>query len=327
VIYSITSEFVYDACMDVVDGFFDGPRARGAFALRAMMSPPWSVSIEDRAPLSVVAVTAGDAVVTCAGDRPVALAAGQVALLRGPDPYVFADRADRHPTVVVLPDQRCASPADGRSMSAEMDLGVRTWGNDAHGTTTMLIGSYHGDGEIGRRLTDALPPLAVLSAEDGIGAVLDLLGAEIDRDLPGQPVVLDRLLDLLVVHALRAWFARPDADRPAWLDAHGDAEVARALAALHAAPARPWRLGELAASVGLSRAALARRFQGAVGESPIAYLAAWRLALAADLLLDPDATVTRVAREVGYANPFTFSTAFKRAYGHSPRDHHRRATA
>ena len=313
--------------MDVVGGFFDGPRARGAFALRAVMSPPWSVRIEDRAPLSVVAVTAGEAVVTLPHGAPVTLVVGQVALLRGPDPYVFADRADRAPIVVVLPDQRCASPIDGHSMSAEMDLGVRTWGNDVHGATTMLIGSYHGDGEIGRRLTDALPPLAVVSAEDGVGAVLDLLGAEIARDLPGQPVVLDRLLDLVVVHALRAWFARPEATRPAWLDGRGDVEVARALAALHEDPARPWRLGELASSVGLSRAALARRFHDAVGESPIAYLAAWRMALAADLLLDPDATVTRVAREVGYANPFTFSTAFKRAYGHSPRDHHRQVGA
>ena len=209
-----------------------------------------------------------------------------------------------------------------------MDLGVRTWGNDVDGTTTMLIGSYHGDGEVGRRLTEALPALAVLSAEDGVGAVLDLLASR-DRPRPARPARGARPAARPPGHPCTA---RPGSlgrgrTAPAWLDGRGDAEVARALAALHQEPARPWRLGELAASVGLSRAALARRFQDAVGESPMAYLAAWRLALAADLLLDPDATVTRVAREVGYANPFTFSTAFKRNYGHSPRDHHRRASA
>ena len=311
--------------MDVIDGFFNGPRARGAFALRAVMSPPWSVRVEDRAPLSVVAMISGDAAVSCHDTEPVSLAAGQVALLRGPEPYEFADQVGRRPDVIVLPGQQCVSPA-GESMSAAMDLGGRDWGNDAHGGTVMLIGSYHTDGEVSRRLVDALAPLTVLTADDGIGAVLALLDVEMGRARPGQPVALDRLLDLLVIHAVRAWLDRPDTERPRWLGQADDREVGIALAALHDDPARPWRLAELAAVVGLSRAALARRFHDVVGESPMAHLAAWRLGWAADLLLDPTATVTRVAAEVGYSNPFTFSTAFKRAYGHSPRDH-RRITA
>jgi AraC-like DNA-binding protein len=40
--------------------------------------------------------------------------------------------------------------------------------------------------------------------------------------------------------------------------------------------------------------------------------------LAADLLLEPQASVGAVARRVGYGSPFTFSTAFKRAHGTSP---------
>jgi AraC-like DNA-binding protein len=43
------------------------------------------------------------------------------------------------------------------------------------------------------------------------------------------------------------------------------------------------------------------------------------MALAADLLLEPGATVGATARAVGYGSPFTFSTAFKRTYGQSPR--------
>lgn len=82
----------------------------------------------------------------------------------------------------------------------------------------------------------------------------------------------------------------------------------------------------LAREVGLSRAAFARRFTGLVGESPMAYLTGWRLDLAADLLLaDDDATLTSVARAVGYATPFALSAAFKRVRGVSPAEHRRRA--
>ena len=80
-------------------------------------------------------------------------------------------------------------------------------------------------------------------------------------------------------------------------------------------------MAALAGRVGVSRAALARRFNDVVGEPPMAYLTGWRLALAADLLLEPGASVGAVSRRVGYGSPFTFSTAFKRAYGHSPKAH------
>ncbi len=133
--------------------------------------------------------------------------------------------------------------------------------------------------------------------------------------------MLDRLLDLLVISGLRSWFGRPDAQPPAWFAAHADPVVGVAIELLHESPERPWTVGELAAAVGLSRAALARRFHDAVGEPPMTYLTGWRLALAADLLLEPGATVGAVSRQVGYASPFTFSTAFKRAYGHSPAAH------
>jgi AraC-like DNA-binding protein len=86
-------------------------------------------------------------------------------------------------------------------------------------------------------------------------------------------------------------------------------------------------VASLAAEVGMSRAALARRFIDRVGEPPIAYLTGWRLALAADLLREPDATVGAVARRVGYTSPFTFSTAFKRHYGVSPQEHRHAAAA
>jgi AraC-like DNA-binding protein len=83
-------------------------------------------------------------------------------------------------------------------------------------------------------------------------------------------------------------------------------------------------VASLAGATGVSRATLARRFADLVGEPPMAFLTGWRLALAADLLRDPDTTLGAVARQVGYGSPFALSTAYKRAHGVSPRD--RRAT-
>ena len=148
-----------------------------------------------------------------------------------------------------------------------------------------------------------------------------LLAAEIEQDEPGQTVVLDRLLDLLVVTALRAWFARTDVDRPAPFRAARDPVVARALALLDQHLDEPWTVATLAREVGVSRAALARRFTTLVGEPPMSYLTTRRLALAADLLVDPTTTIGAVARQVGYGSPYALSTAFRRERGVSPSQH------
>ena len=161
----------------------------------------------------------------------------------------------------------------------------------------------------------------VLRGQDWESPLVPLLADEIVKDEPGQEVVLDRLLDLLLIAVLRAWFARPDADAPAWYRAHSDPVVGRALRMLHDNPAHPWTVATLAAATGVSRAALARRFTELVGEPPMTFLTGWRLALAADLLREPDATVGSVARQVGYGSPFALSTAFKRVYGVSPQEH------
>jgi AraC-like DNA-binding protein len=151
-----------------------------------------------------------------------------------------------------------------------------------------------------------------------------LLAEELQHEGPGQEVVLDRLLDLLLITALRSWLDGPDARAPGWYAATGDPVVGPALRLLQHNPAHPWTVRDLAAKVGVSRAALARRFTELVGEPPIAYLTTWRLTLAADLLREPDATLASVARRVGYATPFALSAAFKRVRGVSPAEYRAR---
>ncbi|SEG55190.1 AraC-type DNA-binding protein [Thermomonospora echinospora] len=309
--------------MDALAGLLDGPRARGAFLLRTALDPPWGLRIQDRAPLTLMVVLRGHAWAMPDEGEPVQARAGDVMIARGPDPYTVADDPATPPGIVIHPGGRCATP-DGRDLYDEMLLGVRTWGTGPDAAHQMLVGTYQMSGEIGGRLLDALPALLVLPGEALDSPLVTLLAAEMARDEPGQEVMLDRLLDLLLITVLRAWFARREAAAPAWYRAHSDPVVGRALRMLHNDPARPWTVASLAAEAGVSRAALARRFTALVGEPPMAYLTGWRLALAADLLREPDATVGSVARQVGYAGPFALSAAFKRVRGVSPRQHRSR---
>ncbi|MFI6778919.1 helix-turn-helix transcriptional regulator [Nocardia sp. NPDC050412] len=101
--------------------------------------------------------------------------------------------------------------------------------------------------------------------------------------------------------------------------------VGPVLRVMHETPGAPWTLTTLAAVAGVSRTTFAKRFAELVGEPPLAYLTDWRMTIAADLLAEPGATVSAVARRVGYADAFGFSTAFKRVRGVSPSEYARSA--
>ncbi len=306
--------------MDAVAGLLDGPRARGAFLLRSTMDPPWSLRIQDEAPLTLMAIVRGSACVVEDGGEIHWLGAGDVAIARGPDPYLVADAPDTPPQAIIHPGQRCTTP-DGTELKLMDFLGTREWGNSPDGETVMLTGTYQLDGEVSQRLLRALPSLLVLKSDAWETPLIDLLAEEIVKDEPGQEAVLDRLLDLLLIAVLRSWFSRPEAEAPGWYRAHADPIVGPALRALHGDPAHQWTVAELADGAGVSRAALARRFNDLVGEPPMSFLTGWRIALAADLLREPGATVGSVAPQVGYGSAFALSTAFKRLRGVSPRQY------
>ena len=279
--------------MDSLVGLLDGPRARGAFVLRSVMEPPWSLRIQDEAPLTVVSMVEGHAWVTPDGGEAEKL-------------------------------QVCTTRS-GEDLAERMDLGVRTWGNDLDGSMTMLTGTYEQHSEVGDRLLRSLPDLVVIRAGTADLPVVELLNQEIGKEEPGQESVLDRLLDLLVIAVLRAWFARPEADVPAWYLAYSDPVVGPAIRLMQNEPGRQWTVASLADAVGVSRATLARRFTELVGVPPMTYLTEWRIAVAADLLRHEGMTIGAVASRVGYGSPFALSTAFKRIQGMSPAQYRRAA--
>lgn len=291
----------------------------------SLLDPPWSLRIQDRAPLTVVSMIRGTAwiMTDAAGSKPRELSAGDIAIFRGPDPYTVADDPATEPQIFIDPGN-ITKTADGEILCETLSLGVRQWGTDADGATVMVTGTYESAGAASQRLLRALPPVIVLQRGDFDTRLLDILVDEATKDEPAQGVVLDRLLDMVLIAALRAWFARNDA--PAWYHAYSDPLVGKALRLLQHNPAHGWTVASLADAVGVSRAALARRFTDLVGEPPMSFLTEWRLALAADLLQESDATIESIARQVGYGSAFALSTAFKRHFGVSPRDHRQGTT-
>lgn len=306
--------------MDPLADLLDGVRARSAAFCQAAFEPPWALRIADGAMLAFVTMLRGHAWIVFDDAAPVLVRSGDVAIVKGPHPYTVGDHPGTPPTITVHAGNRLTT-MDGTDITATAPLSRRTGESGSPGTAVMASGTYQVTGDVGARLLTALPAVVLVPRSTVRSPVLDLLSAEVGRDEPGQQVVLDRLLDLALIETLRAWFARPDTEAPGWYRALSDPVVGAALRRMHGDPSRPWTVQELAAESGASRAAFARRFTALVGEPPMTYLTGWRLAQAADLLRGTDATVDTIARQVGYANAFALSVAFKRVRGSTPRRH------
>lgn len=232
--------------------------------------------------------------------EPVRLQAGDVVLLPHGSPHVLSSTTESAGAV-------------------PFELAVA----DPDGDTEFLCGKYRLDRSLAHPLLAGLPETAHIPAaperHPGLHAAITLLGAEVHEDQPGRDAAVLRLLDLMLVYMTRAWL--DDHGEGGWPRALNDPPVAAVLDAMHADPAKAWRVDDLAAVAGLSRVTLARRFTALTGQAPITYLAWWRMTAAARLLRATDLPLPAIAERSGYSSPFAFSHAFKRHFGVPPRDY------
>ena len=190
--------------------------------------------------------------------------------------------------------------------------------------TRILCAGYNYAADIGHPVLGLLPPVlhvATAQPESGpwLRTVLDLLAHETRGGGAGSGTAALRLLDLLLIHVVRAWLdTEGDTMDASWLRGLRDPLTARVLAALHERPGHDWTLDTLAATVNVSRATLARRFTHHVGEPPLTYLTRWRLDVAASKLRDTTLPIAVIAHDVGYTSEFAFNRAFTRTHGQPP---------
>jgi AraC-like DNA-binding protein len=165
-------------------------------------------------------------------------------------------------------------------------------------------------------LVSLLPAMIVARGEPRLAQLLHLVGDETRQSRPGRELVLERLLEVLLIEALRC--GTHIVPVPSVARGLSDNRLAAALRAMHARPAYRWTVAELAGEAAMSRSAFFARFSRIVGLSPIEYLLAWRMAVAKRLLRSREVAIEHIAARVGYGSASTFSTAFTRHVGTPP---------
>ncbi len=279
---------------------------------RTEAGPPWAIAFpEGEAHFHVV--ERGNTVITLASQRDThSASAGDLVVLPHGTGHVLSDRPRRRG--VPLDDLvRTAWRSDCQQLKV---------GEGAGNETRLICGTFHLDDQGRRAFLSALPAVLHVRGQGGrslqpIDLVLRLFSSEAQGTAPGSALSGARLIELLLVQAIRSWLATQPARVGGWLGAMRDRHVGLALAKFHADPGRAWTVDVLAREVGLSRSPLATRFTALVGEPPLRYLTRWRMQVALQLLRD-GATVSDAARQVGYDSDAAFSRAFKKYMGQAP---------
>jgi len=197
-------------------------------------------------------------------------------------------------------------------------------------TTRIVCGYLACDKRLAEPILLGLPRLLKVSMLDGgtadwVRSSIKFSVAESASARPGSAAVLARLSEVLFAEAIRHYMDELPPDRAGWLAGLRDRHVGRALALLHERPAHRWTVDQLAKEVGLSRSALSERFAELIGTPPMQYLTRWRTSLAARQLKETQASILRIAGDVGYESEAAFNRAFKREFGLPPAAWRRRA--
>ncbi len=295
-----------------LDDILDMLRVRGTLMANLEAHAPFGLRVPQAPGAAFHGVTAGGFWVRIPGQAPRELIAGDVMLLPTGAPHVIASDP-------VGPTRLWDSVAKVHAKNPAGEIIL-----DGVGRATYVIcAAYTYDQEVAHPLLSLLPPVLFLSGRqmaegNAVHSTLGALRRELATRSVGSGIVIDRLIDVLFVHVMRAWAGGPHAPGSSWLRALRDPTIARALSLLHASPAESWTIDMLAREVSLSRATLTRRFTTLIGEPPLAYLTRWRIELAARHLRETNDAVSAIAHRVGYTSEFAFSRAFSRLRGRAP---------
>ena len=279
-------------------------RPGAPFAKIASASGAWRVRREEDSVVFYNLTLAGRSLLEVDGRPSVLLDEGDFVLIPAARRFTVSSLDP------VLPDGQFSEPvvtAPGQVRIGDPDLPV---------TTQQLVGHCTFAARDAELLLTLLPELIVIRGEARLASLIRLVADEARALRPGRDAVLERLLEVLLIEAFRA--AGGVAAPPGLLRGLGDPHLSVALRALHADPARPWTVAELARAAGLSRSAFFARFEREIGRAPMTYLTGWRMSLAKDRLRRGEGSLTEIGAALGYGSASAFNTAFAREVGQPP---------
>lgn len=264
----------------------------------------WAVRYSQFGHPSFCAVLEGACRLMVDGHEPLVLRAGDFLLMPATPGFTMSGFEPARPKKM--------DPALAAAPDEELRHGTQDGPPDVR-----LLGGYFVFGSPDAALmVSLLPQLVHVRGEPRLGTLVQLVGDEAREQRAGRELVLGRLVEVLLVEALRSSSGAEVS--PGLLRGLADTRLAAAIRRMHGDPARSWTVEALARESALSRSAFFNRFTRAVGVPPMEYLVAWRMALAKDLLRRSDHALAEIAERVGYGSASAFSTAFSRHVGQPP---------
>lgn len=278
------------------------PGAR--FSKVVSASGPWRVRRTEAGQPFYCVVLEGTCLLTVDGREPLPLQSGDFVLI--PAAYGFTNSSLVPPAPEAPDTPHLALP------NGEFRLGHADGAPDVR----LLVGHCTFGSPDAALLVSLLPALVHVRGDARLATLVQLVGEESRAQRPARDVILARLLEVLLIEALRSSAA--NTALPGLVRGLADERLAAALRQMHENPTQPWTVAQLAKAAALSRSAFFARFNRAVGQAPMEYLLAWRMALAKNLLQRQVGGMAEVAQRVGYSSASTFSVAFTRFVGQAP---------
>jgi AraC family transcriptional regulator, alkane utilization regulator len=309
---------------DILSDILHIIRFSGAIAFRPELSAPWAIQslphadfaaalqVDTKHFLPFHIMVEGNCWIQAIDGPRTLLSEGDIIIFPHGDVHILGDRLDREPVLVsrLLPEPPWAEPL------------LMKYGGGGE-VSKLVCGFLHCEEMLLHPFLKTLPKMIHVRVfeepttpllETGVRCIIQ----ETNCFRSGSMCALTRLIELMFIEILRNYMQNLPDREVGWLAALKDPIVSQALEWIHADPAHPWTVSELATQIGMSRSSLAARFTQVVGQSPMRYLIDWRLQLASRQLQDTNDSIAKIAIQVGYESEAAFNRAFKRHIGVPP---------
>jgi len=297
-----------DPLTDVLDML----KLRGRVFCCSEVSAPWAMSLPADGYVRFHVIERGGAWLIMEGAKQVTpLASGDLVIVPHGKGHVLADSPKTKPVPIT---RLIKGKTDSIILLQHGGRGAQTLMTCC--TFQFVNGDYN-------PLLAVLPPWIHIPSgreqlDEWLEPTLKMLAYEARNPRPGSETLIARLIDIILVQAVRLWVEEQPHNQGGWLGALRDPQIGSALGLIHREPQKNWSVSTLAHEVAMSRSIFAAKFNSLVGEPPLTYLTRWRLWQASKLLAERNLSVGETALRVGYESEAAFSRAFKRHFGHSP---------